>query len=117
MQYALLFYFDESTLPERMPEDERAAFSAEMGALVVALQEAGAFLGSQRLLSADTATTLRQRGGQTLTTDGPFADTKECLAGFFLIECEDLEVALAWAARVPVTRYGSVEVRPVRECG
>ena len=82
-----------------------------------ALERAGVFRGSQRLAPAATATTQRQRHGKVLTTDGPFAETKESLAGFYLIECRDLEEALDWAARVPVSRHGSVEVRPLRPCG
>jgi hypothetical protein len=117
MNYALLFYVEESATPAHLPEDQRAAFAAEMDAIVAELRRAGAFVGSQRLLTVDTATTVRERAGRTLVTDGPFADTKECLAGFFLIDCEDLEAAVAWAKRVPIARFGTVEVRPAHDCG
>jgi hypothetical protein len=117
MEYALLFYMDEAVLPERMTPGERDAFAADMNAVLRALEAAGALRGSQRLQGTDTATTQRVRDGKVLTTDGPFAETKESLAGLWLIECGDLEEALAWAARVPVSRYGSVEVRPLRPCG
>jgi len=117
MEYALLLYMDDADLPENMAPAVREAFAADMIAVREALERAGVFRGSQRLASPGTATTQRQRHGKVLTTDGPFAETKESLAGFYLIECRDLEEALDWAARVPVSRHGSVEVRPLRPCG
>jgi hypothetical protein len=117
MEYALLFYMDETVLPEKLSPAERDAFAAEMAAVREALERAGALRATQRLTTVDTATTQRVREGKVITTDGPFAETKESLAGFYLIECGDLEEALAWAARVPVARYGSVEVRPLGPCG
>ncbi|GAA2269620.1 MULTISPECIES: YciI family protein [Kitasatospora] len=77
------------------------------------LKEAGLFLANDGLAGPDAATTVRVRGGETQLTDGPFAETKEYLAGYFLIEAPDLDVALEWAARMPSSSYGSVEVRPV----
>jgi hypothetical protein len=117
MEYALLFYMDEAHLPERMDPAELEAFAAGMAAVREELERAGAFRGAQRLMSVDTATTQRVRDGKVLTTDGPFAETKERLGGFFVVECADLEEALAWAARLPVAHHGSVEVRPLRSCG
>jgi hypothetical protein len=117
MEYALLFYMDEAELPERMTPADREAFAADMGAVREALERAGIFRGAQRLMTVDTATTQRVRDGKVLTTDGPFAETKERLGGFFVVECRDLEEALAWAARLPVARHGAVEVRPLQPCG
>jgi hypothetical protein len=117
MQYALLLYMDDATLPELLPEAERAAFAADMAAVMEAMRRAGVFGGSQRLLPSDTATAVRVREGRALVTDGPFAETKESLAGFIVVECADLDAALAWAARVPVARSGTVEVRALRPCG
>ena len=78
-----------------------------------ALQAAGAMLSGDALQGAETATTVRVRGGETLLTDGPFADTKEVLGGFYIIEVSDLDAALEWAAKIPSVTRGSVEVRPV----
>jgi len=117
MEYALLFYMEDAELPENMAPAVREAFAADMAAVREALERAGVFRGSQRLTSPGSATTQRVRQGKVLTTDGPFAETKESLAGFCVVECRDLEEALAWAARVPVARHGSVEVRPLRPCG
>ena len=115
MLYAFLLYSQESELPENMPEAEREAFYAEFRAFNAELREKDAFRGAQRLRTADTATTLRIQGGEVLVTDGPFAETKESLAGLFLIECGDLDEALGWARRIPSARIGSVEIRPVFE--
>jgi hypothetical protein len=117
MEYALLFYLDEANSPERMTPADREAFAADMAAVRQALERAGIFRGAQRLMNVDMATTQRVRDGKVLTTDGPFAETKERLGGFFMVECGDLEEALGWAARLPVARYGSVEVRPLVSCG
>lgn len=80
-----------------------------------AVREAGVLLGAEQLTGTETATTVRLRGGARLLTDGPFIETKEHLLGFYLVEAGSLDAALDWAARMPVMRYGTVEVRPVRE--
>ena len=77
------------------------------------MQQAGVRIASHRLRPTTSATTVRVRKGEALTTDGPFAETKEQLAGFYLIEAGDLDEAVACAAKVPPARYGSVEIRPV----
>ena len=77
------------------------------------LKEAGLFLANDGLAGTDAATTVRVRDGETQVTDGPFAETKEYLAGYYLIEAPDLDTALEWAARIPSADYGSVEVRPM----
>jgi hypothetical protein len=117
MQYALLFYLQEPTPLDSLPEPERTGFLGAMNAAIDAMREAGVFVGSQRLHPVESAACVRVRGDRTLVTDGPFAETKECLAGFFVIEVEDREKALGWAARMPVARAGTVEVRALRECG
>jgi hypothetical protein len=81
------------------------------------LRDAGLLLGGDPLHPVDAATTVRVRNDETEIVDGPFAETKEYLAGYYLLECADLDVALKQAARVPLARYGSVEVRPVMDMG
>jgi hypothetical protein len=109
-QYMLLLYADEAD------EAERARREAEMPEwieLTEALRESGLLRGNGRLAPADSATTVRVRDVETEITDGPFAVTKEILAGYYLLECADLDEALKQAERLPLARYGSVEVRPV----
>ena len=81
------------------------------------LRDAGLLVGSDRLHDEDTATTVRVRGGDSEVVDGPFAVTKEFLRGYYILECRDLDSALKQAARVPLARYGSVEVRPIMDLG
>ena len=81
------------------------------------LRERGAYAGGEALQPVTTATTVRVRDGETFTTDGPFAETKEALGGFYLIDAADLDEALALAAACPGARYGSIEVRPIVEFG
>ena len=110
MQYALLIYdpgFGSRT------EEERAAMSQEYTELTQELIESGAMVGGNQLQPIETATTVRVRDGQTLTTDGPFAETKELLGGYYLVDVESIDDALAWAAKVPSARFGSIEVRPI----
>jgi hypothetical protein len=106
-QFMLLLYRSEAAAAGR---DGEASLWAELNE---ALRETGLLVGSGRLHPADTATTVRVRDGVTDLTDGPFAVTKEVLAGFYLLECADLDEALGYAARFPLARYGSVEVRPM----
>ena len=113
MQYALLIYDDESKAPETWDAATREAFFAEFAALTADMRAQGVWLAAQRLAGTDSATTVHIRNQRTLVTDGPFAETKEALGGFYLIECADLDAALAWARRIPAARTGRVEVRPV----
>jgi hypothetical protein len=109
-QYMLLVYQQEVD-PDQQAERER-----EMPMFVElhrSLREAGLLVGVQRLHSVDSATSVRVRDGETEITDGPFALTKEVLAGYYILECADLDEALRHAARVPAARYGTVEVRPM----
>ena len=114
MRYMLSINSDESRY-ETMTEEDGAKLMADYGTFTSDLQKAGALVGSDRLQPSSTATTVRVRNGQTLTTDGPFAETKEQFGGYYTIEVKDLDEALTWAARVPSATYGSVEVRPVWE--
>ena len=113
MKYALLIYPGRSMEEyERMSEEERQSILGEYDAL---LREAGVF-GAEQLQPAESATTVRVEDGRTLTTDGPFADTKEILGGLYLLEADDLDRALELAARIPAGRMGgAVEVRPLVE--
>ena len=115
MKYALLLYSEGGSLPESMDEASREAFQKDFREFNRDLGEKQAFVAAQRLRTTDTATTVRVVDGEALVTDGPFAETKESLAGFFLIECADLDEALDWAKRIPSARVGSVEVRPIWE--
>src|SRR5215471_15298506 len=109
MQYALMIYAEPGRV-ETLSDAERLAARAEFSALA----DGSRITGDVELQSAETATCVRVAGGRTLMTDGPFADTKEVLGGFVLIEAANLDEAMELAARIPVTRYGGVvEVRPV----
>ena len=109
MQYALLIY-RQPGVAETLSEQEREADHREY----LALRELPAVTGGAALYPAETATTVRVQDGRTLVTDGPFADTKEILAGFYLVEADDLDAATEIAARIPAARIGgSVEIRPV----
>jgi hypothetical protein len=114
MRYLLLIYGDESAWASATPEDQQAEFQA-YAEYTKWLQDGGWMRGGDALHPTPTATTVRVRDGQTLTTDGPFAETKEQLGGFYLIECENLDQALQAAAKLPAAKGGSVEVRPVVE--
>ena len=110
MHYALLIYERHANY-EGLGDDERRAMTAEY----MAVGEDPRVVGSAHLQPTSMATSVRVSDGDTLVTDGPFADTKEWLAGYYLIECPDLDTATEQAARIPATRHGSVEVRPVME--
>lgn len=112
MQYLLLIHDDEGAW-SRLSEQEQAAVVQEYGAFTAELRESGSFVGANRLRPVSTASTVRVQDGQTVVTDGPFAETKEQLGGFFLIQAPSSEAACEWAAKVPAAEYGSVEVRPI----
>jgi hypothetical protein len=110
MQYLLQIYSEGETQFDSLSADERAAITDEY----MAISAAPGVTGGAQLQPAATATTVRVQGGQTLTTDGPFAETKEALGGYYLIEADDLDAAIELAARVPAARLGgAVEVRPL----
>lgn len=112
--YMLMLYADEV---DEATQAEREAEWPLWKELNESLQEAGLLVASGRLHSVPSATTVRMRGGDAEITDGPFAVTKEILGGYYLLDCSDLDEALRYAARVPLARYGSVEVRPVMDLG
>jgi hypothetical protein len=111
MRYALLIYGAETT--DAIPDELMAAEMAAYNAFTRRLQERGAMLGGEALHPTATATTVRVVDGRTLTTDGPFAETKEALGGIYLVEAADLDEAIAYAAMIPGATHGSVEVRPI----
>ena len=112
MKFLLTIYSDESGWTNASPEDVQRIMQA-YGAFGQAAQDAGVLLGGEGLQPTSTATTVRVRDGETLTTDGPFAETREQLGGYYLLDCKDLDDAIGWASRIPDARGGSVEVRPV----
>jgi hypothetical protein len=112
MQYMLLIYDDEQAWAS-LPEAERNGMFAEYGAFTKELQDKGALVAGDQLQPTGSATTVRIRKGDELVTDGPFAETKEQLGGYYLIEAESVDEALEWAAKIPSARYGSIEVRPL----
>jgi hypothetical protein len=111
MKYILLIYSDE----QGWTDAERGRCFAESTQLTHDLSAAGQYLGASPLDSVATATSVRIRDGKRLVTDGPFAETREQLGGYFLIEAPDLDAAIAIAARIPGARKGTVEIRPVLE--
>ena len=112
MQYLLLIYRNEADLAHANPE-ERKKISAEYGVYTQSIIQSGHFKAGDGLQPTSTATTVRVRDGKMLTTDGPFAETREQLAGYYLVDAKDLDTALGLAARIPGAKTGSIEVRPV----
>jgi hypothetical protein len=114
MQYMLLLREDHAEIDKRDPDHpESGAYWGAWGAYVAAINESGVVVSGAGLQPAATATTVRIHAGDRLVQDGPYADSKEHLGGFFVIEVDDLDAALDWAARSPAAENGSVEVRPV----
>ncbi len=111
MKYVCLIYQDEVML-QNMPKDELGKISADYRTFTDALQKSGQFVLGQGLSSTQTATTVRVRDGKTLTTDGPFVETKEQLGSIYIVEARDLNEAIQIAAKIPSARFGSIEVRP-----
>jgi hypothetical protein len=116
MKYLCLIY-DEQQKLGAMAADELDAFLGEYYTFTRGIVESGHFVAGEELQPVHTATTVRIRNGRVSTTDGPFAETKEQLGGFYLIEARDLNEAIQIAARIPSARTGSVEVRPVTQHG
>jgi hypothetical protein len=112
MQYLLLIYRSDAQYAHLTPDD-RKKMTAEYGAFTQSIIQSGHFKAGDGLQPVSTATTVRVRDGKTLTTDGPFAETREQLGGYYLIEAKDLDTALSIAARIPGAKTGSIEVRPV----
>jgi len=112
MRYLLMIYGEES-IDDNMSEAEMGQLMEAYGSFEAELEAAGALVGSDRLHPVASASTVRVRDGKTMITDGPFAETKEALGGYYLIDVADLDAANAWAAKIPSAAYGSVEVRPI----
>jgi hypothetical protein len=114
MQYLLMIYGEEAAMQNRSQEDIGRVVGAFM-AYTEAVKSAGVLVGSNRLRPTNTATTVRLADGKTQVLNGPYAETREQLGGYYLIDVPDLDAALSWAARCPGAEYGTIEVRPVWE--
>jgi hypothetical protein len=114
MKYVCLVYREEKTV-DAISRVKFAAFVGEHRAYAEALRKSGHRIAAEALQPVRTATTVRMRNGKVTTTDGPFAETKEQLGGFFLINARDLDEAILVASRIPAARLGSIEIRPIRE--
>ena len=112
MQYMLLIYNEPSGW-NSMSEAERGQIYGAYGTFTEELQGSGKLVAGDALQPITTATSVRVRDGETLTTDGPFAETKEVLGGYYLIDVETIDEALDWAAKIPGAKHGTIEVRPV----
>ena len=112
MQYLLLIHGDQEAMAAAR-ESDMAGMMAAYGAYTQALREAGAYVGGERLHPASSATIVRSKGGKTSVVNGPYAEAKEQLGGYYLIEAPDLDAAITWAARCPGASHGAMEVRPI----
>jgi len=112
VRYLLLIYSNEGVWAT-MSEAEQGQIYEEYMTYSSAIKRSGNYLGGEALQPIATATTVRVRNGKTLSTDGPFAETREQLGGYYLVEAKDLDEAIALAARIPSSRVGSIEVRPI----
>lgn len=113
MQYALLIYTEEPTVAP--PDEAMAAEMEAYNAFGQHITDRGAMKAGEALAPTATATTVRVRDGRTISTDGPFAETKEVLGGFYIVEAADLDEAIGYAAMIPGAKHGSIEVRPIWE--
>jgi hypothetical protein len=113
MQYLLMIYWNEAEAG-KMDAAARQEMSAEYGKFTQSIIQSGNFKAGDGLQPVTTATTVRVRDGKTLTTDGPFAETREQLGGYYLVQAKDLDAAIAIAARIPGAKFGSIEVRPIK---
>jgi hypothetical protein len=112
MQYLLMLYSNESGWSQMTPAEQERGVAA-YGAYTQALKTAGVLVGSNRLQNSTAATTVHVADGKSQVLDGPYVDSKEQLAGYYLIDVPDLDAALAWAARCPGASHGTIEVRPI----
>jgi hypothetical protein len=112
MQYLLMIYRSEADLRNMTPADGKQ-MGAEYGAFTQSIIQSGNFKAGDGLQPTSTATTVRVRDGKVLTTDGPFAETREQLGGYYLVEAKDLDTAIGIAARIPGAKVGSIEIRPI----
>jgi len=114
MRYMLLIYSDEGYYG-KLSEQQMGQLMGEYGQFPGEIAGSGVFKGADRLRPTVTATTVRVRKGELMITDGPFAETKEQFGGYYIVDVKDLDEAIAWAAKIPTSKYGSVEVRPIWE--
>ena len=114
-QYLLSVHSVEGEARDPMTEEEMRRFMERVGVLEEEMKAAGAWVFAGRLTEADTATVVRMSRGEVLTTDGPFAESKEHLGGFYIIEAEDLDAAIAWASKTAAAVMRPIEVRPFRQ--
>jgi hypothetical protein len=112
MQYLVMIYGDEAADAKR-PESEQQKEMNAYFAFTEEVKNAGAYKAGEALHPTSTATTVRIRGGKLTTTDGPFAETKEQLGGYYVLDCKNLDEAIQWAAKIPHASIGSIEIRPV----
>ncbi len=112
MKYLCLLYQD-NTLPQRMPQQEAAQLQADWMAFLQEAKKSGHLVEQNGLQPGHTPTTLSMRDGKVLTTDGPFAETKEQLGGYVVLDARDLNEAIQVASKIPTVRYGSIEIRPL----
>ncbi|MGO9772350.1 MAG: YciI family protein [Roseiarcus sp.] len=112
MQYLLMIHANENGLANT-PKADLEAMMAAYGAYTQAMKEAGVYRGGERLQPTATATVVRVKDGKTSVLNGPYAEVKEQLGGFFAIEAADLDAAIGWAARCPGAQHGAIEVRPI----
>jgi hypothetical protein len=112
MKYLLMICTDETAETKASPEEMQAVMGAYY-AFTNEVKEKGVYRGGEALHPTSSATTVRVRNGKTTTTDGPFAETKEQLGGYYLLDCKDLDEAIEYAAKIPGAAYGSIEVRPI----
>ena len=112
MQYMLLIY-NEPGGWDSMSDEQRGEIYQAYGAFTEELQASGKLVAGDALQPITTATSVRVRDGETLTTDGPFAETKEVLGGYYLVDVDTIDEALEWGAKIPGAKYGTIEVRPV----
>ena len=116
MEYLLLIYDRETDWATRSAADNGKLIE-EYGVFTTAIRESGQYKGGNPLQPVTTATTVRVRDGKTMTTDGPFAETREQLGGYYLVDAKDLDEAIGLAARIPSVRSGSIEIRPIMKMG
>ena len=114
MRYMLLIYGDESQMAS-MTEEQMGQMMEAYNKFTADFEASGKMIGGDALQPTPTATVVRVRDGKTVTTDGPYAETKEALGGYYAIDAADLDEAIAWAARIPGAQDGSIEVRPIME--
>ena len=113
MKYLMLIYSEEAAIAKASPEQMQAVHGAYLG-FTAEVQEKKVFVGGNALHPTSSATTVRVHEGKMTTTDGPFAETKEQLGGYYLLDCKDLDEAIEYAAKIPGAAWGGVEIRPIR---